>query len=186
MKYKITANLDFDEDVLELDDDLTEEEVEKELYEYVSSFFDWGYRKVEDDLENFVNDLEVEFNGVRKMKYSDKDFKKADEETKGKIIEMVCDFFTHNFISKDALVEMVRYQNEKIKQLYSRYTCQEDLKDWINRNWFTIEECISKQINKSLKGNFNTNDEVDREDLAESIASEIKDGIINVIDTYEV
>lgn len=49
MKYKITANLDFTEDVLELDDDLTEEEIEKELYEYVSSFFDWGYRKVEDE-----------------------------------------------------------------------------------------------------------------------------------------
>ena len=49
MKYKITANLDFTEDVLELDDDLTEEEVEKEIYEYVSGFFDWNYRKVEDD-----------------------------------------------------------------------------------------------------------------------------------------
>ena len=49
MKYKITANLDFTEDVLELDDELTEEEVEKELYEYVSSFFDWNYRKVEED-----------------------------------------------------------------------------------------------------------------------------------------
>ena len=49
MKYKITANLDFTEDVIELDDDLTEEEVEKELYEYVSNFFDWNYKKVEDD-----------------------------------------------------------------------------------------------------------------------------------------
>ena len=29
MKYKVTAHLDFTEDVLELDDDLTEEEVEK-------------------------------------------------------------------------------------------------------------------------------------------------------------
>lgn len=48
MKYKITANLDFTEDVLELDDDLTEEEVEEELNEYVSSFFDWNYREVED------------------------------------------------------------------------------------------------------------------------------------------
>ena len=36
MKYKVTANLDFTEDVLELNDDLTEEEVEKELYEYMS------------------------------------------------------------------------------------------------------------------------------------------------------
>lgn len=50
MKYKVTALLDFTEDVLELDDDLTEEEeVEKELYEYVSNFFDWNYRKVEED-----------------------------------------------------------------------------------------------------------------------------------------
>ncbi len=50
MKYKVIAHLDFTEDVLELDDDLTEEEdVEKELYEYVSSFFEWNYRKVEDE-----------------------------------------------------------------------------------------------------------------------------------------
>lgn len=120
------------------------------------------------------------------MSYSDKDFLVANEENKTNVIETVCELVTHNFISKDALVEMVRYQNEKIKQLYSRYTCQEDLKDWINRNWFTIEECISKQINKSVNSNFNTDDEVDRDNLAESIASEIKDGIINVIDTYEV
>ena len=48
MKYKIKAHLDFTEDVLELDDDLTEEEVEKELYEYVSNFLDWDYKKVEE------------------------------------------------------------------------------------------------------------------------------------------
>lgn len=48
MKYKVTAHLDFIEDVLELDDDLTEEEVEEELNEYVSSFFDWNYKKVEE------------------------------------------------------------------------------------------------------------------------------------------
>lgn len=51
------------------------------------------------------------------MKYSDKDFKKADEDTKEKIIEMVCNFFTHNFISKDALVEIIRYQDKKIRDL---------------------------------------------------------------------
>ena len=49
MKYKITADLDFTEDVLELDDDLTEEEIEKELYEYVSSYLDWNYEKIEED-----------------------------------------------------------------------------------------------------------------------------------------
>lgn len=120
------------------------------------------------------------------MKYSDKDFKNADEEYKNGAIKVVCELTSHNFINKDALVEMVKYQNEKIKQLDARYTCQEDLKEWINRNWSTIEERISKQINKSLNSNFNTDDEVDRDNLAESIASEIKDGIINVIDTYEV
>ena len=55
MKYKITAHLDFTEDVLEVDDDLTEEEVEKELYEYVSSFFDWNYKKVEDEQLFFID-----------------------------------------------------------------------------------------------------------------------------------
>lgn len=49
MKYRIVAHLDFTEDVLELDDTLTEEEVEEELYEYVCSFFDWNYRKVEEE-----------------------------------------------------------------------------------------------------------------------------------------
>lgn len=48
MKYKVTAHLDFDEDVLELDDNLTEEEVNEELYEYIMSFFDWGYSEVEE------------------------------------------------------------------------------------------------------------------------------------------
>ncbi len=48
MKYKVTAHLDFTEDVLELDNDLTEEEVNEELYEYVMSFFDWGYSEVEE------------------------------------------------------------------------------------------------------------------------------------------
>jgi hypothetical protein len=49
MKYKITANLDFaEEDILELDDNLTEEEIEEELYEYILSFLDWNYSKVEE------------------------------------------------------------------------------------------------------------------------------------------
>lgn len=48
MKYKIVAHLDFTEDVLELDDNLTQDEVEKELYEYVSSFFEWDYVELEE------------------------------------------------------------------------------------------------------------------------------------------
>lgn len=48
MKYKITAHLDFTKEVLELDDNLTEEEVETELYEYALSNLDWSYKKVEE------------------------------------------------------------------------------------------------------------------------------------------
>lgn len=120
------------------------------------------------------------------MRFNDTDFINAIEDVKNNLIYRVCALDSHNFISKDALVEIVRYQNEKIKELDARYTCQEDLKEWIIRNWSTIEECISNQINKSMSGIFNIVNEVDKDNLAESIASEIKDGIINVIDTYEV
>lgn len=48
MKYKITAHLDFTEDVLELDDNLSEEEIEQELWEYVNDFLDWDYTEVEE------------------------------------------------------------------------------------------------------------------------------------------
>ena len=118
--------------------------------------------------------------------YSDKDFLAANEEYKNNVIETVCEYTSHNFINKDALIEIIRYQNKKTKELEGRYTCQEDLKEWIIRNWSTIEECISNQINKSVDKSFNPDDDVERDNLAESIASEIKDGIINVIDTYEV
>lgn len=49
MKYKIVGHLDFTEDELELDDNLTKEEVEESLYGYMSSFIDWSYWRVEDD-----------------------------------------------------------------------------------------------------------------------------------------
>lgn len=49
MKYKIVGHLDFVEDALELDDNLTEEEVEESLYGYMSSFIIWDYWRVEDD-----------------------------------------------------------------------------------------------------------------------------------------
>lgn len=49
LKYKIVGHLDFKEDALELDDNLTEEEVEESLYGYMSSFIDWNYWRVKDD-----------------------------------------------------------------------------------------------------------------------------------------
>ncbi len=63
------------------------------------------------------------------MSFSDIDFINANEDGKNNLIERVCTFETHNFISKDALVEVVRYQNEKIKRLDDRETKDELLKD---------------------------------------------------------
>lgn len=48
MKLEIFAHLDLEKDVIELDDNLTKEEIEEAVYDYVSEFFDRGYKKVED------------------------------------------------------------------------------------------------------------------------------------------
>lgn len=44
MKYEIFGHLDI-EDVIELDDNLTEKEVEEYLKEYIFGFLEWGYKK---------------------------------------------------------------------------------------------------------------------------------------------
>lgn len=44
MKYEIFGRLDI-EDVIELDDNLTEKEVEEYLEEYMLGFLDWGYKE---------------------------------------------------------------------------------------------------------------------------------------------
>lgn len=36
-------------DIVELDDNMTDEEIEQELSEYVNDRLDWNYRRVEDD-----------------------------------------------------------------------------------------------------------------------------------------
>lgn len=59
MKYKVTAHLALNGDVLELDDDLTEEEVENELFEYVCSNCDWNYREIEEVYEKKRKELRV-------------------------------------------------------------------------------------------------------------------------------
>lgn len=49
MQVEIFAHLDLTKDVLEFDDDMTEEEIEEAVYDYVSEFFDWGWKKVEEE-----------------------------------------------------------------------------------------------------------------------------------------
>lgn len=49
MKVEVFAHLDLEKDIIELDDDLTEEEIEEAVYDYVSEFFDWGYRAIDEE-----------------------------------------------------------------------------------------------------------------------------------------
>lgn len=49
MQVEIFAHLDLTKDVLELDGDMTEEEIDEAVYDYVSEFFDWGWKKVEEE-----------------------------------------------------------------------------------------------------------------------------------------
>lgn len=49
MKLEVFAHLDLEKDIIELDDNLTDEEIEEAVYDYVSEFFDWGYKKIEEE-----------------------------------------------------------------------------------------------------------------------------------------
>ena len=49
MQVEVFALLDLERDMIELDDDLTEKEIEEAVYDYVSEFFDWGYTVVEEE-----------------------------------------------------------------------------------------------------------------------------------------
>ena len=51
------------------------------------------------------------------MKIQSKDFLNADEGKKEKIINMIVEFETHNSFSKDCVVAVVKYQQEKIETL---------------------------------------------------------------------
>lgn len=48
MKVKIIAHLDIDKDILEIEDGMTENEIDNYLFEYVLEFLDWNWRNVEE------------------------------------------------------------------------------------------------------------------------------------------
>lgn len=48
-KYELYGSIYISGDIVELDDNMTDEEIEQELLEYVNDKLDWGYRRVEDD-----------------------------------------------------------------------------------------------------------------------------------------
>ena len=63
---------------------------------------------------------------------------------------------------------------------------KEDFRDWLVDNWFHIEDTLGFSILTYLQNNdFDKNDIVDRDNLAEFISERLKEGLLNVIDTYE-
>ena len=62
----------------------------------------------------------------------------------------------------------------------------EDLRDWIVDYWFEVEDNINFAISEYLQDNeFDSKDDVDRDNLGTFISDVIQIGILNVIDTYE-
>lgn len=53
MKIRVWAHTDvvgsMTEDVIEVEDDLTEEQIEEEARDYIFNFVEWGWDKVEQD-----------------------------------------------------------------------------------------------------------------------------------------
>ena len=70
-------------------------------------------------------------------------------------------------------------------------TPKEDFRNWIVDNWEVVEDEIAKSIDKvaneySENGeNFLIYDSVDSDNLLDEISNNLKQGLLNVIDTYE-
>lgn len=85
------------------------------------------------------------------------------------------------------LINLVDGIEEEIELTY-----KEDLRDWLVDNFDAIEEDISKSITKFCKEkafedkNINLKTLIDREELKDEICENLKQGLLNVIDTYEV
>lgn len=46
MKVEIIAHLDIEKDILDIDDGMTEDEIDDYLLEYILEFLDWNWKKV--------------------------------------------------------------------------------------------------------------------------------------------
>ena len=48
-KYKLHGSIYINNDIVELDDNMTDEEIEQELSEYVNDRLDGGYERIDED-----------------------------------------------------------------------------------------------------------------------------------------
>lgn len=67
-------------------------------------------------------------------------------------------------------------------------TPQEDLRNWIVDNWeTTVKDCIGLALSTMVVDEKkDMNDVVDRDETADFISERLQEGLLNVIDTYEV
>ena len=47
MKVEIMAHLDIEKDILEIEDGMTEDEIDNYLSEYILEFLDWNWKKMD-------------------------------------------------------------------------------------------------------------------------------------------
>lgn len=47
MKVEIIAHLDIEKDILDIEDGMTEDEIDDYLLEYILEFLDWNWKKVD-------------------------------------------------------------------------------------------------------------------------------------------
>lgn len=48
MKVEIIAHLDIEKDILDIDDGMTEDEIDNYLFGYILDFLDWNWKKVKE------------------------------------------------------------------------------------------------------------------------------------------
>lgn len=61
-------------------------------------------------------------------------------------------------------------------------TPKEDLRNWIINNWFSVEDSIEQIMRSALSSQV---DIIDLDFTSENISEVVKQGILNVIDTYD-
>lgn len=90
---------------------------------------------------------------------------------------------TEEFIEGDIYIEEYDVEDNEFE-----YTCQQDLSDWVVDNWFTVADCIGFALQTMIVDSKKdiVNVIFDRDETVEFISERVKEGILNVIDTYEV
>ena len=78
--------------------------------------------------------------------------------------------------------------NEKLTPTAILDTPQEDFRNWIVDNWeTTVKDCIDSALSTMVvNSKKDMSDICDRDETIEFISERLQEGLLNVIDTYEV